>query len=102
MIDYLFVTEQRIEGSWVLHDEHYLATIVHPKLKDFQTGLPGAKEKAIRLLKLAVQNRVTSQSTSSSSLSQSFDQSPANNSMCKKDYKSSGKKNILARCFDQT
>lgn len=101
MIDYLFVTERRIESSWILTDEHYLATIVHPKLKNFQTGPPGDKEKAIHLLKVALQNQATSQSSSSSSLSQSFNQSPASNSICKKDYKSSGKQNILTRCFDQ-
>ncbi len=101
MIEDLFIIEQRIDCSWILTDEHYLATIVHPKLKEFQTGSPGDKEKAIRLLKVAIQNRAISQSISSSSLSQSIDQSPANNSMLRKNNKSFDKRNILAKCFDQ-
>ncbi|CAF1535950.1 unnamed protein product [Adineta ricciae] len=84
--------KRRIECSWILTDEHYLATIVHPKLKDFQTGSPSDREKAIRLSKAAIQNRAISQLISSSSLSQSFDQSSANNSMSRKNNKPSEKR----------
>jgi hypothetical protein len=101
MIKYLFATERRIENSWILEDEHYLATIVHPRLKHFQMAAPSDKERAIRLLKLAIQNRISSQTVSSSTLSYSFNQSPINNLSSGRYSTSIEGKNLLARCFDQ-
>ena len=101
MIEYLFVIEQRLEDSWILEDEHYLATIVHPRLKHFQMAAPGDKERAVRLLKLAIQNRIGSQTVSSSNLSFSFNQSPVNNLPCSRYSKSFERKNLLSQFFDQ-
>ncbi|CAF1444889.1 unnamed protein product [Adineta steineri] len=97
MDEYLFGTEKRIEKSWILEDEHYLATIVHPRLKHFQMAAPGDKEKAILLLKHSVQNRIASQMVSSSNLPCSSSQSHVNSSYSK----SLEGKSLLARCFDQ-
>lgn len=59
------------------------------------------KEKAIHLLKVAIKNQITAESNSSSALPQSLDQFSANNSVRRKDSKSSEKHNILVQCFDQ-
>lgn len=98
MVEYLFGTEKRIEQSWILEDEHYLATIVHPRLKHFQMAAPGDKEKAIRLLKHSVQNRIASQTVSSSNLPCSFGNQPHVNKSYSKSIEG---KSLLARCFDQ-
>ena len=62
---------------------------------------PGDKERAIRLLKLAVQNRIAPQTVSSSNLSYSFNQSPVNNLPSSRYSKSFEGESLLARCFDQ-
>ena len=64
-------------------------------------GAPGNKEKAVRLLKLAIQNQITSQTISSSTLSCSLDESTANNMSCNRYSNLSNGKNRLAQCFDQ-
>ncbi len=64
-------------------------------------GAPGDKEKAVRLLKLAIQNRITSQTISSSNLSCSLGASTANNMSCNRYSNLSNGKNLLAQCFDQ-
>jgi hypothetical protein len=50
----LSVVEKRMKGAWVLQDEHYLATVLHPKLKHLHMGAPGDREKAVELLNLAI------------------------------------------------
>ncbi|CAF1436953.1 unnamed protein product [Adineta ricciae] len=90
---------KRIEKCWILEDEHYLATIVHPRLKHFHMGAPGDKEKAVHLLKLAIQNQITSKPTSSN-LSP-FPDTTANNMPCNKYSNLSNGKSLLAQCFDQ-
>ena len=90
-----------MENSWVLDDEHYLATIVHPKLKHFQMAAPGDKEKAIRLLKSSIQNEIACQMTTSSSVPYSINQYPMNNLSCRSHSKSLEGRGLLARLFDQ-
>lgn len=60
------------------------------------------KENAVRLLKIAIQNRANSGPNSSSNLSHSLDQSSTNNSTRNRAFKSSDGNNLLSRCFDQT
>lgn len=92
---------RRIEKSWILEDEHYLATILHPKLKHFQMAAPGDKEKAIQLLKLALEKQISSRIIHSNS-SHLVNQSPPAN-LSYSDYsKTSERGTLLTRCFDQT
>jgi len=92
--------EQRIETAWILADEHYLATIVHPRLKNFQMMSSNDRKKAISLLKCAVECRANLQSTSSFNLHRVV-QSITTNSTLDAKAKQPEKQNLLLQCFDQ-
>lgn len=88
-----------MKDSWIPQDVHYLATILHPKVKHFHMGAPSDREKAVQLLKLEIQKRRNQQTTKSSQLcnhSSSFSLCAAKNN----NSKTPQKKNVLARCFD--
>ncbi|CAF2815005.1 unnamed protein product [Rotaria sp. Silwood2] len=45
--------ELRIKNVWVLHDVHYITSLLHPSFKDFRIN-PDLKTKAIDLVKNAI------------------------------------------------
>ena len=90
-----------MKGAWVLQDEHYLATVLHPKLKHLQMGAPGDREKAVRLLNLAIEKQTTSHAVSSSGLSRQRHETSSTDHSTGDRSHTPEKKNLLARCFDQ-
>lgn len=48
-----FYTEQEIDAAWPMQPEHLLATLTHPRLRDFG-GDTSLKDKAVELLRVAV------------------------------------------------
>jgi hypothetical protein len=64
-------------------------------------GAPGDKEKAVRLLKLAIEKQITSQVFCSSNMPHPINGSSSTN-LSKSEYsKTTERKNLLAQCFDQ-
>ncbi|CAF1548897.1 unnamed protein product, partial [Adineta ricciae] len=67
----LFIGE-RIKLAWIPQDEHYIATLLHPSLKHFDTS-PKDKDKAINLVKNELLKHVpvvddTSQTTATTNM----------------------------------
>jgi hypothetical protein len=89
-----------MENAWILEDEHYLATILHPRLKHFQTGALGDRERAVQLLKTTIQQQVTSSTVSSSHPSHQINGS-SSRILHSGNATVHERKNVLARCFDQ-
>ncbi|CAF0812193.1 unnamed protein product [Didymodactylos carnosus] len=84
---------ERIRLVWILQDQHYMSTLLHPLLKHFQIA-PNKKDKAIRLMKEELLKRtpvvdVTSANTTSSSILRTTNTAANTTS-----------KDLLARCFD--
>jgi hypothetical protein len=101
MSGFLSFVERRMKDAWIPQDEHYLATILHPKLKHFQMGVPGDRDRAIRVLKFAIEKQMNSRALSSSNSSHAANRSSSANSSSSGNAKTPERKNLLARCFDQ-
>jgi hypothetical protein len=98
---YLLNLADRIKSAWIITTEHRLATILHPKLKNFES-CDEEKASAMSVLELQFDkyqsNNLTSSVISSNSTQISSLCSPKMNI----DNPKSKSKNVLAQCFDST
>lgn len=100
LILFLWVSERRLSNAWMITDEHRLATILHPKLKNFDC-CPLEKNSSIEALKLVFDKY---ESVNSSILTQENIDNNTDSSSTLSVYNvnPSLKKNmnLLAQCFD--
>ncbi|CAF3377684.1 unnamed protein product [Rotaria socialis] len=88
----LFLKE-RIMDKWPIQSEHLLATLLHPRLRDF-SGDQALKDRAIELLQPSISSSADSPSNNISSCNSSSSPS-VDNSITPK------KTNILSLCYDK-
>lgn len=101
---FFFIVVHRIKTKWLITAEHQLATILHPKLKNFQC-CSDEKENAISELKLAFDqfqlNVPSAPSSSSSSSSLNSNQATSTTSSdINTNAETLKSTNLLAQCFD--
>ncbi|CAF1398655.1 unnamed protein product, partial [Didymodactylos carnosus] len=92
----IFLSE-RIKSAWILQNQHFISTLLHPSLKHFHKA-PNGKYKALDLVKQEILKRTlaspiydnTTSELATTTDSITFDTTTPSNS-----------NNLLARCFDQ-
>ncbi|CAF1473770.1 unnamed protein product [Rotaria magnacalcarata] len=85
--------QERIMDKWPIQSEHLLATLLHPRLRDF-SGDQALKDRAIELLQSSISSSADSSSNNTSSCNSSLSSS-VDNSITPK------KTNILSLCYDK-
>ncbi|CAF3642774.1 unnamed protein product [Rotaria socialis] len=61
--EFKFFVGERIKSVWILQDQHYMCTLLHPSLKHFEIA-PNEKSKAIGLVRQEFLKRSSSSSSS--------------------------------------
>ncbi|CAF3454168.1 unnamed protein product, partial [Rotaria sp. Silwood2] len=89
----------RMKANWLITTEHRLATILHPKLKNFEYCYD-EKENTISALKLAFDKCQLNISLSSSYLSNSNQLMSSSSSNIETSTVTLKSKNLLTQCFD--
>jgi hypothetical protein len=87
-----------MKNVWLITDEHRLATLLHPKMKNFECCMD-EKEGAIVALKMMI-DKHRSSSASCLSNSESIDEIDSQSSSTPISASSAKRKNLLAQCFD--
>jgi hypothetical protein len=89
-----FYLEKRIQDVWMLHDVHYITTLLHPSMKNFHIN-PTLQKKALELVKKEIFNRqlTTPNNTSTTAATTSADTNAL-------DTQSTTSKGLLSYCFD--
>ena len=94
----LHTLERRMKNVWLISDEHRLATLLHPKMKNFECCIE-EKEDAIAALKVMI-DKHRSSSSSCLSNSGSIGQIDSQSSSKPMSASAAKRKNLLAQCFD--
>ncbi|CAF1551253.1 unnamed protein product, partial [Adineta ricciae] len=90
----------RIKSAWLITTEHKLATILHPKMKNFENS-PDEKDSAISELKLAFDKELSISSSSICLLNSNQDMSLSLSGQNTNGTTLSSKnKSLLTQCFD--
>lgn len=93
------ILERRITIAWLITDQHRLATILHPKLKNFER-CPDEKEKSLDALKAEFKKYQSNNSLSNMKLLTSIPASSESASTSRSTTTTLKRKNILSQCFD--
>ncbi|CAM4819341.1 unnamed protein product [Rotaria magnacalcarata] len=89
---------ERIKSVWILQDQHYMCTLLHPSLKHFEIA-PNEKSKASGLIRQELSKR---SSASSSNITATDPKGVATNPLIMIDKSKTITSNyLLTRCFDQ-
>jgi hypothetical protein len=94
------ILARRMENNWLITNEHRLATILHPKLKNFESS-SNEKENAISALKLAF-DKHNSNIFSSSTHPVHSSHITSSSSSTTNTNTTTAKNNLLTQCFDST
>jgi hypothetical protein len=92
---YLFFSEKRLQDVWILHDVHYITTLLHPSFKHFEIN-PALHEKALDLTKSELLKR---QSSTLFTNCTTIMKSPVSKTAPDRS-SSSNTKSLLSQCFD--
>lgn len=95
----LSLLARRIKNAWIICNVHRLATILHPRLKNFES-CADEKQTAIAALQSEFEKRRSIHSPISTNLSRSNEVCSSVSSKKFTSTKSSTTRNLLAQCFD--
>ena len=91
-----FISAERLTSSWILQDQHFISTLLHPSLKRFDKA-PNEKAKALDLIQQELTKRTRAPSvddkfTSKTAATTASSASPMTTAR--------SSKNLFTRCFD--